>query len=101
MIRKWVFHDNMIHENMNTSSPLRLQPQAPMFDERHFPYEYECDGCSASVTVKHEDVQDVPSYLRTRTVAEAVEYVITSRREWSIESRGALCPDCASSEPAT
>lgn len=51
-----------------------------MFDERHFPYEYECDGCGTSATVTHEDVQDVPSYLATSTVAKAVEYVITDRR---------------------
>ena len=66
-----------------------------MFDERHFPYEYECDGCGASATVTHEDVQDVPSHFHARTVAEAVEYVMTSRRGWSLESmRGALCPNC-------
>lgn len=66
-----------------------------MFDERHFPYEYECDGCSTSTIVTHEDVQDVPSYLAASTAAEAVESVVTNRWGWSLESgRGALCPDC-------
>jgi len=65
-----------------------------MFDERHFPYDYECSGCNTMATVTHEDVQDVPSFLRTQTIAEAVEYVMTSRREWSIVPKGALCPDC-------
>ena len=46
-----------------------------MFDERHFPYEYECEGCSKTATVTHEDVQDVPSYFATSTVAEAVAWV--------------------------
>ncbi len=67
-----------------------------MFDERHFPYEYECDDCGASATVEHEDVQDVPSYFRTRTVAEAVEHVMTEQRHWSLGSFGASqCPECA------
>ena len=66
-----------------------------MFDERHFPYEYECEGCSRTAPVTHEDVQDVPSYLVTSGVAEAVEYVMSSRRGWSLGSiRGALCPSC-------
>jgi hypothetical protein len=66
-----------------------------MFDEQHFPYEYECEGCSRAATVSHEDVQDVPSFLAATTVAEAVEYVMTERRRWSIESfEGAFCPDC-------
>lgn len=65
-----------------------------MFDERHFPYQYECEGCGREATVTHEDVQSVPSYFRTRTVAEAVEYVM-ERRGWSLESmEGAFCPDC-------
>lgn len=66
-----------------------------MFDERHFPYQYECSGCDATATVTHEDVQDVPSYLATTTVAEVAEYVMTRRRGWSLESmQGALCPSC-------
>lgn len=67
-----------------------------MFDKRHFPYEYVCSGCNTTAVVTHEDIQDIPSYFQTQTVAEAVEYVMTSRREWSIVPRGALCPDCAS-----
>ena len=66
-----------------------------MFDERHFPYEYECEGCSKTATVTHEDVQDVPSYFATSAVAETVEYVMTRRREWSLGSLdGARCPEC-------
>ncbi len=66
-----------------------------MFDERHFPYQYECEGCGATATVTHEDVQDVPSYLATSTVDEAVEYVMTSRRGWSLQAmEGALCRSC-------
>jgi predicted nucleic acid-binding Zn ribbon protein len=67
-----------------------------MFDERHFPYEYECDQCGATATVEHEDVQDVPSYLTTSSVAAAVEHVMTQRRGWSLQAMGgALCPGCA------
>lgn len=52
-----------------------------MFDERHFPYEYECSGCERAATVMYEDVQDVPSYLvATSTVTEGVECVMTQRR---------------------
>ncbi|MCS4119347.1 hypothetical protein [Salinibacter ruber] len=70
-----------------------------MFDERHFPYEYECDGCGASPTVEHEDVQDVPSYFRTRTVAEAVEYVMTEQRHWALGGFGeSRCPECAAAQ---
>jgi len=66
-----------------------------MFDERHFPYQHECAGCGITATVEHEDVQDVPSYLVTSGVAEAVEYVMSSRRGWSLESmHGPFCPDC-------
>lgn len=66
-----------------------------MFDERHFPYEYECEGCSKTATVTHEDVQDVPSYLVTSGVAGAVEYVMSSRRGWSLESmQSPFCRDC-------
>ncbi len=66
-----------------------------MFDEAHFPREYECEGCSTTATVTHEDVQDVPSFLATTTVAEAVEYVMTERRRWSLQSfEGAFCPAC-------
>jgi DNA-directed RNA polymerase subunit RPC12/RpoP len=67
-----------------------------MFNERHFPYEYACSKCNTTVVVTHEDIQDVPSYFQTQTVAEAVKYVMTSRREWSIAPRGPLCPDCSS-----
>jgi hypothetical protein len=64
-----------------------------MFDERHFPYEYECEGCPKTATVTHEDV---PSYLVTSGVAEAVEYVMINRRRWSLESmHGPFCPACA------
>jgi hypothetical protein len=70
-----------------------------MFDEEHFPYEYECEGCTRAATVTYEDVQDVPAFLATTTVAEAVEYVMTERRMWSIQSfKGALCPDCIEGE---
>jgi len=70
-----------------------------MFDERHFPYEYECGGCGAAVTVTHEDVQDVPSYFRTRTVAEAVEYVMTEQRHWALSGlEDSQCPECAAAE---
>ena len=66
-----------------------------MFDERHFPYEYECEDCSASATVTHGDVQDVPSYFAASTAAEAVEYVMENGRGWSLGSFGsARCPDC-------
>jgi len=66
-----------------------------MFDQHHFPYQYECENCGTSTTVTHEDVQDVPSHFVTSTVAEAVEYVMTSRRGWSTDGlKGALCPDC-------
>ena len=66
-----------------------------MFDERHFPYEYDCEDCSASATVTHEDVQAVPSYLINSTAAKAVEYVMERRRGWSLGSfGGAHCPNC-------
>jgi len=66
-----------------------------MFDERHFPYEYECEACSATATVTHEDAQDVPSYLATSTVAEAAKYVMANRRGWSVRvTEGVLCPNC-------
>jgi hypothetical protein len=32
------------------------------------------------------------------TVSEAVEYVTTSQRDWSIEARGTLFPDCVEGE---
>ena len=67
-----------------------------MFDERHFPYEYECEECSAMATVTHEDVQDVPSYFATSTVAEAVEYVMERRRGWSLGSFGGAAVQNAS-----
>jgi hypothetical protein len=70
-----------------------------MFEKQHFPREYKCEGCSRAATVTHEDVQDVPSFLAATTVAEAVEYVMTERRRWSLQSfEGALCPDCAEGE---
>ncbi|WP_103030003.1 hypothetical protein [Salinibacter altiplanensis] len=77
-----------------------------MFDEQRFPYEYECAGCEAAVTVAHEDVQDVPSYLATSTAGEAAEYVMTERRGWSLGSgEGHCCPACTdagdSAEPDT
>lgn len=66
-----------------------------MFDERHFSYEYECEDCSATTTVTHEDVQQIPAFFATKPVAEAVEYVMTERRRWSLQSfEGARCPDC-------
>lgn len=67
-----------------------------MFDENHFPYQYECSGCDTTATVTHENVQDVPSYLTTSSVAEAVEYVMTNRRGWTIQPMDdSLCPKCA------
>lgn len=67
---------------------------SPMFDERHFPNEHKCAGCSVTVTVTHEDVQDVPS-SPSMSVLEAVEYVMRERRGWSIEpSWGGFCPNC-------
>jgi hypothetical protein len=39
-----------------------------MFDERYFPYEYECEECSTTAMLSHDDVQDVPSYFTTSTV---------------------------------
>lgn len=66
-----------------------------MFDEERFPYEYECEGCPETATVTYKDVQDVPSFLAATTVEEAVEYVMTERRRWSLESfEGAFCPTC-------
>ena len=66
-----------------------------MFDEEHFPREYECEGCSTTATVTHEDVQDVPSFLAATTVAEAVEYAMTESRWWSLQSiAAAFCPAC-------
>lgn len=68
-----------------------------MFDERHFPYAYECEGGSATATVTHEDIQKVPALFATKPVAEAVEYVVTERRNWSSfqSFEGAWSPDCA------
>lgn len=66
-----------------------------MFDEEHFPRTYECEGCPETSTVTHEDVQDVPSFLAATTAAEAVEYVMTERRRWSLEPlEVAFCPTC-------
>jgi hypothetical protein len=67
-----------------------------MFNERNFPYQYECKGCGCEATVTHEGVQDVPSFFRMRTAAEAAKYVMTNRRDWSITARGPLCPNCES-----
>ncbi|WP_251965931.1 hypothetical protein [Salinibacter ruber] len=70
-----------------------------MFDERHFPYEYECDGCGTSATVEHEDVQGAPSYLATSTVAEAFEYVMAKQRHWTLGAFGdPRCSECATAE---
>ena len=70
-----------------------------MFDKRHFPYEYECDGCDAAATIEYEDVQDVPVFLMVGDVAEAVEYVMTERRGWSLKAMDkALCPGCSQGE---
>jgi len=65
-----------------------------MFDDQRFPYEYECKACGKTATVEHGDVQDVPSHLRASKVTEAVEYVITSQKAWSINPTGPLCPSC-------
>lgn len=71
-----------------------------MFDERHFPYGYECEACGREATVAHEDVQDVPSYLATSSVNEAAEYVMTNRRGWVLQATGgAFCPDCDPPSP--
>lgn len=48
--------------------------------------------------LSHDDVQDEPSYFQMGTVSEAVEYVTTSQRDWSIEARGTLFPDCVEGE---
>jgi hypothetical protein len=70
-----------------------------MFDEGHFPYQYECVACDNTASVAHEDVQDVPSYFAAFTVTEAVEYVMVRRREWFLGSmQGPLCPDCSDSD---
>lgn len=75
---------------LSTFSP----PHRPMeFDERHFPYEYECVDCGTTATIEHDDVQDVPSLFPS--VAKAVEYVIRHRRGWMIAlERGPICPEC-------
>lgn len=65
-----------------------------MFNEHHFPYEYECESCGRAAKVTHEDVQDAPSYLANSGASEAVEYVMVKRRGWSLQSQGALCPSC-------
>jgi len=65
-----------------------------MFDEQDFPYEYECDACGRTTTIEHEDVQDVPSYVRASAAVKAAEHVIKNRRAWALRSAGPLCPDC-------
>lgn len=71
------------------------QPLSPMFDESHFPYEYECAECSKVATVTHEDIQDVPSRFATSTVDEAVEHLMTQGQNWFLKpKRGAVCSNC-------
>lgn len=77
------------------SKNLLINPTKPMFDERHFPYEYKCSQCGKVATVTHEDIQDVPPHFATSTVSEAVEHLMTQSRDWFLEStRGAVCSDC-------